>query len=305
MFSTSLHKFNNQYADAELIIHHTGNGNDLLVCIPLMKSKVSNDSSRFLHKIVDNLIEFNPNPKMYSDKTGYEMYNVDINLNNFNLQKFIPEKQLFYYEGPLPYGNRGGVYNIVVFHTNNVSIIGPKTLNMLRNYIQDPKCSKNVPNYKKNNLYLSDTYNPRSQLRNNIYIEMEPIAPETKGKNGKTQNKSSNELERELIKESIEEIKYGPSLSTKMGKDNVENVEVVTDSMSKQLANSIAKSLLVNPPVESITTKSSTTTEGFSVQQLMFDSPSNEDVIQKLKMVGGISLLASILYVSSKIFYKK
>lgn len=213
LFSPSLHSFNGNKADAELCIMHTTKGNNLLLCIPIMTSMKQTESSRILESIVSGVTQLAPN---------YE--SVTLNVDDFTLQHFIPNKQLFYYEGNKPYGNCNGSYNIVVFHTNDKATISAITLSKLQKYIKPH--SYKVKDDSNVSLFLSGSYTAAEQAAGKVYVEITPL--------------SSNEIGDEEIREKQRNdirtiLNEKENVSSDMSNlDTVDNTSIVYESDTQE-----------------------------------------------------------------------
>ena len=116
IFVKSLHTYNGQYADAEMFIHHINEsgGNDLLVCIPIVKQDFSNGESSEIFRNI-----FNELAKRANSKNSETV----ININTFSLNKLIPMKPFYSYKGTLPYKPCNGNFDIIVFSKSNGGFI--------------------------------------------------------------------------------------------------------------------------------------------------------------------------------------
>ena len=102
IYQPSLHTFNGGRAHAEIMIHHVGGGNNLLVCIPI---KTANGAS----KSVDFFNSFIPYIPQRDGQSA------TVNVSNWSLNNVIPKGPYYFYRGTLPYPPCTGVYNIIVF----------------------------------------------------------------------------------------------------------------------------------------------------------------------------------------------
>ena len=129
VFSPSLHTFDGNKSDAEMIIIHQGFGKNLLVCIPInhnsSKDTIGNNLELIINKTVLNAPRLNEETQISSSK--------------FNLNDFVPNKEKFYsYVGNYPYEPCTGKVNYVVFHeSNNYIPIGLKVYNKLKTLLND------------------------------------------------------------------------------------------------------------------------------------------------------------------------
>lgn len=116
IYRPSLHTFEDEQADAELVIFHSGTGRNLLICIPMVVSDEISTSSASLSHILKKTLRDAPNE---DEKT-------QINFNGsvkFNLNDYVPKHKPYYaYTGTLMYPPCSGTYNYVVFHPSNGKI---------------------------------------------------------------------------------------------------------------------------------------------------------------------------------------
>ena len=211
LFKSSLHTFENDYVDAELIIHHIGGNKDLLVCVPIVESNYSNESSR----ILKNLLK-----KASGESSQFQ----------YNLKEFIPNNKMFYYEGPLPYGMLNGNYDIVVFQKNDTCTIDSKTLEKLNTMLEkSPQCKES--NKKTNNidLYLNTDYTPENIINSNIHVSITQMDNEN----------NEEQITRQYIKEAIKEIENRSDLKTDMSTGKMYNLDALRNSIQKNLDESI------------------------------------------------------------------
>jgi len=125
IFKPSIHTFEGQYADAEIVITHTGNNGGLLICIPIMSSKNTNASMGT--NILDDLIQHAPG----------QNETTTLNIHDFNLNFVVPKSGYFSYTGTLPYGPCVATeYQYVVFPKQSLTI-QQSTLDTLGTLIHD------------------------------------------------------------------------------------------------------------------------------------------------------------------------
>jgi carbonic anhydrase len=95
IYTPSLHSYNGDKTDAELIITHSSksSGQFLLVCIPI----VSNDSTTPASKLLGNIIT------EASNTTPTESESSSYSGTDFNLNTFVPKAQFFSYTATLPF----------------------------------------------------------------------------------------------------------------------------------------------------------------------------------------------------------
>ena len=102
LYYPSLHTFNGTHAKAELIIHHTSDEKNFLVCIPVGISPASSPSSDFFSAFLK-----------YTPQT--EGNKVNVNVSNWSLNSVIPKGAYYFYQATAPYPPCAGVYNLIVF----------------------------------------------------------------------------------------------------------------------------------------------------------------------------------------------
>jgi len=150
IYTPSLHTYNGQHSDAELIIYHknTIGGKDLIVCIPISSTMGSSHNGSTQISNLINYISTNPND---SNVRGI----------SFNLNDFIPKEHYYTYTATLPYDPCTSCIDYIVFNLGNGSIKLPlDILNKLNQIISknttqiqsltnnlDYAYSKNIPIY--------------------------------------------------------------------------------------------------------------------------------------------------------------
>ena len=167
MYRPSLHKYNGNQADSEIIIKHSGNGNNLLVCVPIMISASKTDASQLFETILSNVLTKAPNS---GESTT-------INVKNFNLNSIVPEASFNSYSGTLPYLPCTGKYNYVVFDIKDGCKITPDSFNDLSKLI-----SKQTYTIKTNDFFFNKTGSKEglstTGLGDGYYLECNPVDTE-------------------------------------------------------------------------------------------------------------------------------
>jgi hypothetical protein len=157
IYTPSLHKFNDKLVNAELIIEHYPEiGGDLLyVCIPIIESTNSSDSSNMLTEIIKSISNSAPS---LNEKTN-------LNINNFTLDTFVPQKPFFSYSG-----TSGLVGQIIVFGVNYAIPLNKNILAILSKIIKPYPIT-----ISGGNLFLNNKGPNNVQVNNNgIYISCQP-----------------------------------------------------------------------------------------------------------------------------------
>ena len=179
IYSPSLHTYNGNRADGELIIYHSNNigGKNLVVCIPITTNLTSqNNASKQLTEIINSMSKID---NLVSESS-------DIQGSSFNLNNFIPNDYYYTYTASLPYYPCSKCTDYIVFDNNVHAInITSDTLKNLQNII-----AKNEITIKDITRALEFTYSKRKPIygsgsgsgsssgstsdSNNIYIECNP-----------------------------------------------------------------------------------------------------------------------------------
>ncbi len=165
LYKPSLNKYNGTHLDAELIIHHTGDGaNNLLVCIPI---KGSNSASTSMN-MFKSIIPFSP-PK--NDSTS-------INVSNYTLNNFVPKGGYYSYIGTLPYLPCTGKYNIILFDPNIAANMSLDNLRTLGTLIQS--LNPTIKNIDKKDLFYNEkgTLSQDAISGDDIYIKCSALDEE-------------------------------------------------------------------------------------------------------------------------------
>lgn len=157
IYTPSLHKFNAKLVNAELIIEHYPEiGGDLLyVCIPIIESTNSSDASNMLTEIIKSISN---NAPSLNEKTN-------LNISNFTLDTFVPQKPFLAYSG-----TSGLVGQIIVFGVNYAIPLNKNILTILSKIIKPYPIT-----ISGGNLFLNNKGPNNVQLNNNgIYISCQP-----------------------------------------------------------------------------------------------------------------------------------
>jgi carbonic anhydrase len=161
IFKPSIHSYDGEYAEAEMIIAHSGGMNGLLICIPITITETnSNKGTTLVEDIIKN--------------TTNSSEAATLNIQDFNANSLIPKSSYFSYVGPLPYGTCQPDANAqyVVFHHKQGSItVGKETIDNLGNLINDAY----IPIYEGKSFF-----NEKGTIQNGfggdgqIYIDCQP-----------------------------------------------------------------------------------------------------------------------------------
>jgi len=161
IFKPSIHTYDGEYADAELIIVHSGGQNGLLICIPITSNSTSyNKGTNLVEDIITHAT------------TSSEV--ITLNIQDLNANNLIPKSSYFSYSGPLPYGTciPDSIAQYVVFHSKQGSIsVGKGTMDNLGKLIHDAY----IPIYEGKSFF-----NEKGTIENGfagdgqIYIDCQP-----------------------------------------------------------------------------------------------------------------------------------
>ena len=129
IYAPSVHTYNDNSADAEMLIIHDGAGKKLIVSIPLVQSNATGASAKILDDIIGKF-------SSTVDKTKTNDSQL-INVQNYNMENFIPNSPYYFYMGGAPFSPCDGQYSFVVFDkTKSPVTIGSDTLKTLTALIQ-------------------------------------------------------------------------------------------------------------------------------------------------------------------------
>jgi hypothetical protein len=166
----SIHHYNSNRADAELIIvHNRVSGNPLYVCIPIKKSSTSTaQSSNYFDMIMSNVSQ------TASSRGGRTVFTN----STFSLNKFVPMTPYFSYSGTnmfsLACNSREGTVDYLVYHLDTAITMSPQAFDTLKKVIQPhtfPQALEESVN--RNGVF----YNPSGPIPPNqpdIYIDCQP-----------------------------------------------------------------------------------------------------------------------------------
>lgn len=276
----TMHNYNDNNVGCELKITHTSiKGDMLIVAVPILKSNRSTKSSNVLKTIVNNALIMKPNK--------YEIFkNV-----KFNPKEFIPTSKMVYYNASIKDMQNKNVH-IVTFHPNTNVTIDHETFGKLNDILskENDFCFNNNFNITSG-LYSNETFNPNTIINSNLLVSVDPIDEE---------REEDRKIKRK-IKEELRDINYRANLNTNMKNDTMENANVISENIGDNIEKSIAK-LISN---SALSVDDSDKIEGFTIEGMFCDSPNEEQSIKFVKYTMGFSLIASILYVGSKVFLNK
>lgn len=194
IYTPSLHSYNSQKTDAEMIIIHSSKLGqpDLLVCIPIKNTNANTDSSNLITTIVNTASSATPSSGL----------STTLNTSNFNLNTFILSNKPFYsYTATLPFQPCNSNVNFVVFSIVNGNIdITNSTLNKLQNIV----ATNNYTTNKGTNLFYNPKGSNNSNLGNNdIYIDCQPTDSSEEQKEVVVEYYTTSPITFDLIKNNV------------------------------------------------------------------------------------------------------
>jgi carbonic anhydrase len=163
IYHPSLHSFNGNKLDAEMVIVHISSTGEipLLVCIPIKISNSTSLSSGFFRNVVSTMSKNAPSE---GDSTTIKM-------NNYNLNFFVPKKPFYSYTATEPYQPCSEKVNYVVYDASEIYLDIPQDVYdklkkiILENYYTTKSGVSFFYNSKGSNTAMSD----------DIYIDCQPV----------------------------------------------------------------------------------------------------------------------------------
>jgi carbonic anhydrase len=167
----SMHKYNGQHTDAELIIVHTAvSKNALFVCIPIQSSSTSTaDSANYFDMIVSRISQTAASAGGTTTFTN----------NTFTLNKFVPMKPYYSYSGTNMFNEScySGQETIdyLVYHANAAITMTPQAFDALKRVTPDAQMFSRAKEESVNSGGVF--YNPSGPtppVQSDIYIDCQP-----------------------------------------------------------------------------------------------------------------------------------
>jgi hypothetical protein len=158
LFSPSLHLFNENKVDAEIIIVHTpeSGGQNLFVCVPIVKSSNTTTASSLLTQVIAGTAS---NAPAANETTN-------LNLSGFTLDEIVPKKPFFSYSGT--YGD--STSDFIVFGKNCAIPLNEKVLTALGSIIKP----FHLPMIGDNLFFNAKGPNSSGPIDGGIYISCQP-----------------------------------------------------------------------------------------------------------------------------------
>lgn len=165
IYTPSLHSYNGNKMDGELIIVHNSNtgANPLLVCIPIKSNNSSNISALFFKAVIDTVANSAP----------ADGESTTVALKRYNLTPFVPKKPFFSYSATEPYQPCSASVEYIVYAPLNGSLdITSETLTKLQTII-----SSNPYDIKTGPSLFFNQNGPTIQGADSgeIYIDCQPV----------------------------------------------------------------------------------------------------------------------------------
>jgi len=166
LYRNSLHTYSGKKTDAEIVIVHNNNigSGNLLVCVPIIIGSSNAETSSFFDSLMSQM-------SSTANSVGKQ---TRLTNSNFSLDKIVPKKSFFSYNGTLPYSPCNGTYDYIVFNKNNAISMSDKAFKLFSTMI-----SKNsyTTQQNKNGLFFNKSGPILKKTGNNsdeIYIECLP-----------------------------------------------------------------------------------------------------------------------------------
>jgi carbonic anhydrase len=160
LYYPSLHSYNGNKADAELVIVHMSNTGEmpLLVCIPI---KISSTSTPILMNVISTMAR---NAPTEGDSTTIKML-------EYNLGRIIPKKGYYTYTATEPYQPCVETVNFIVYDINDTYLSMTSDLyNKLKNIIIQTNFE-----VKDGVQFFYNSKGPNTISEDDIYIDCQPV----------------------------------------------------------------------------------------------------------------------------------
>jgi hypothetical protein len=156
IYSNSLHKFEGNFVNSELIIEHMPElgGEPLYVCIPIIKSLNNSQASNILSEII----------KIVSNNAPREGEKANLNISGFNLNNIVPKKPFYAYTGTD--GLKG---QVVIFGLNYAIALNSTIIESLTKIIKPYPLT-----IKGGDLFFNKIGPNNIKLDDGIYISCQP-----------------------------------------------------------------------------------------------------------------------------------
>ena len=163
LYYPSLHSFNGNKLDGELIVVHTSSIGEipLLVCIPIKISNSTSISATFFSNIINSMAK---NAPAEGDSTTIQM-------SNYNLNRIVPKSPFYSYTATEPYQPCSEKVNYVVYDASEICLdIPQKVYDKLKEIVKE-----NYYTVKKEVSYFYNAKGANTSLEDDIYIDCKPV----------------------------------------------------------------------------------------------------------------------------------
>ena len=163
IYHKSLHSFNGNKLDGEIIVVHVSNTGEmpLLVCVPIKVSNSSSISSAFFRNIVTSMSKNAPSD---GDSTT-------IKIHDYNLNSLIPKKAFYSYTATEPYQPCSEKVNYIVYDASEFYLDIPQDVyDNLKKIILE-----NYYEVKPGVDYFYNSKGPNTSTGDDIYIDCQPV----------------------------------------------------------------------------------------------------------------------------------
>lgn len=163
IYHPSLHSFNGNKLDAEMVIVHTSNTGEipLLVCIPIKVTNSVSVSSGFFRNVITTISKNAPSE---GDSTT-------IRMNNYNLNSLVPKKSFYSYTSTEPYQPCSEQVNYVVYDASEIYLdISKDVYDSLKKIILE-----NYYTVKSGVSFFYNSKGPNTATSDDIYIDCQPV----------------------------------------------------------------------------------------------------------------------------------
>ena len=163
IYHPSLHSFNGNKLDAEMVIVHTSNTGEipLLVCIPIKVTNSVSVSSGFFRNVITTISKNAPSE---GDSTT-------IRMNNYNLNSLVPKKSFYSYTSTEPYQPCSEQVNYIVYDASEIYLdISKDVYDSLKKIILE-----NYYTVKSGVSFFYNSKGPNTATSDDIYIDCQPV----------------------------------------------------------------------------------------------------------------------------------
>lgn len=180
IYHPSLHSFNGNKLDAEMVIVHNSNTGEipLLVCLPIRVSNSMSLSSGFFRNVVTTMSKNAPSE---GDSTT-------IQINNYNLNILVPKKPFYSYTATEPYQPCSENVNYVVYDATETYLdISKDVYEKMKKIVLE-----NYYTTKSDVPFFYNSKGANSATSDDIYIDCQPVGQSDETVNVVTDNSNSS-----------------------------------------------------------------------------------------------------------------